>query len=166
MKRLIALNMALAVASYGLIGCGPIKLPSMPKALDTPGTAVAAVRLVESGPRAARYDIDVSIYNPNDVPLPMTFAEYELTVDGATYRSDALPRATAPALRRITISLPAVLVWDDDVSPPAGGTYEASGRIIMTPPGEVRRLLYEIGLPKPRMKFTGQGEITPAMETQ
>ena len=162
MRRVALLILVLAVA--GLVGCGPIKMPSLPKPISTPGAAVEAVRLVETGSSAARYDIDVSLYNPNDVPLPLTLAEYRLQVGGNSYQTDGLPRATLPASGRLTLTFPAVLLRDEGDGPPSTGTYQTSGTITITPAGEVRRLLYEIGWPKPKAKFTGQGEVGPATE--
>lgn len=157
MRRVSLLILTLVLA--GLVGCGPIKLPSLPTPIATPGTAVTAVRLVDTGSRAARYDIDVSLYNPNDVPLPLTFAEYRLQVGANSYQSDGLPRATLPASGRITLTFPAVLLGGEGQSPLSAGAYDTSGTITITPAGEVRRLLYAIGLPKPKAKFEGSGEL-------
>jgi len=145
-----------------LAGCGPIRLPRLPKPIAKPETAVTGVRLVETGANAARYDIDVALYNPNDEPLPLTFVEYRFEVEGRRYETDGLPRTTLPASGRVTVTLPAIVTGDQ--SPPDSGGYRTSGRITITPEGEVRRLLYTMGWPKPKTSFEGAGPIGPPAE--
>jgi LEA14-like dessication related protein len=157
MKRI-----ALLVLVLSLGACGPFKLPRLPQRLDRPGATVSGVRLLEAGQAASRYAIDISLYNPNEVPLPVTFVEYRISIGGANYETDMIPGVTLPAKARITVSLPAVLVRGAS----QGGVYEMSGQFTITPAGEVRKLLYEIGIPKPKSRFSAQGKVVSKRETQ
>ena len=138
-------------------GCGPFKAPHLPKVVHTPDAVITAVRLVDAGDRAARFDVDVTLSNPNDFPLPLTHAKYELKIAGLAYATDVLPKTTLPAAGEITVTLPAVLRGD---APPTNGQYQATGRIELTPGGQVRRLFYDIGFPKPKARFTGEGVVS------
>ena len=139
-------------------GCSWLKLPRLPQRVLKPAAVVTQVRQVERSEIAARYEIDVSLYNPNDFPLPITFAAYSLSIGGSSYKTDTVPSATLPATGRLTVSLPAVLRTGAEAGSDAPG-FDASGTFTITPEGEMRRMLYEIGFPKPRAVFNGRGEV-------
>ncbi|MEX2672175.1 MAG: hypothetical protein WD294_08715 [Phycisphaeraceae bacterium] len=136
----------LAVAS--VVGCGPFS-PPMPDA------TVERVELVEVGEEAASYRLHLAIDNAHDEPLPLTLAAYTLTVDGVTYTTDTVPDATLPSQRRLTLTLPGVTENGGRV----GSPYQAQGSLIVDPPGQVRQFFYEMGVPRPRIRFTGEGTV-------
>ena len=162
-RRMLIRAFVVLCLAAALSGCGPLKMPKLPKRVLSPLTEVRQVRLVDISDNAARYDIDVLLINRNDFPLPLTHSQYTLTIGGVKYATDTLPNATLPASRTVRITLPAVLATEDGVAPLREGRYETSGSVEMTPEGQVRQLLYEMGVPKPKANFSGQGQPKDAL---
>jgi hypothetical protein len=135
-------------------GCGPLKLPDLPEPIDTPPTEVRAVRMIESSGEAGRYQIVVHLRNPNDLPLPIAHAGYQLRVGERVSDDNFIPPATVPAKGQMTIELPTAL---PDGAP--DGSYEVSGSMSFRPEGEIRRVLYQLGVPLPSVPFEGSGTV-------
>jgi len=155
MRTIYAVSMLIAtVLSVG--GCGAFKLPDLPPTLHEPVVTVQSVELLDQSPEASRYMVHLTLENPNDYELPLTIADYTVTVSGAQYKGDTVPNRTLPASRSIDVKLPAVVAGS------GGGSYQVSGSIEMTPPHEIRQLYYDIGVPRPRVPFAGQGPIGAA----
>lgn len=140
------------------VGCGPIKAPRLPEPVTAPTTDVLRVDLTAASDAAARYEVIVTFVNPNLFELPMTHASYVLTVAGHSYRADAVPNTTIPAQGQVNLTLPAVISAPGLSS--LGQPYEVKGTVTMQPPGQLRNLFYEMGLPMPTADFTGQGTVT------
>jgi len=139
------------------VGCGPLKPPRLPEPITAPTTDVLRVDLVETSAAAGQYDILVTLINPNDFELPMPHASYQLTVAGHTYSGDAVPNATMPAQGQVNMKLPAV-IHSGDLQ--LGQPFEVTGTAKMNPPGQIRMLMYELGIPMPTVNFSGQGTVT------
>ncbi|MBI1370235.1 MAG: hypothetical protein GC162_16495 [Planctomycetes bacterium] len=143
------------LAAMTLTGCGPIKMPRMPVPVQDPTTDIASVNLVDASEKAGKYDITITLVNPNNFELPMTFATYSLTVGERTYEGSAIPNTTLPALSQIQFTVPAVL----EGPAAAGQNFTAEGTITLNPPGQIRQLIYELGIPMPTAHFDGQGTV-------
>jgi hypothetical protein len=140
-------------------GCG-LSAPKLPTPIAMPEVKIEAVHLMDSGPEGSRYQIALAMSNPNDEALPLTFAWYALSVAGgqSEYQGDGLPNATLPAGGSIRFVLPAVVASSGQV----GQNYQATGSIQMRPPGQIKNVFYELGLPLPRASFNGSGAVQPA----
>ena len=149
----LALAAALAIA-----GCSAVKLPQPPVPVQTPAATVSSGVRTATSREAGRYLITVRLENPNDFPLPITRADYTLTVGQARYEGDLIPPATLPALGSVHIELPAVLVAGES-SAATDAAYETSGTVQLYPPGEIRALMHDLGLPLPTASFSGAGPI-------
>lgn len=144
-------------AALTATGCGVIKLPEAPVPIATPGVTVDRVELVDRSDAAARYLIHLTLTNPNDFALPMTDTQYELSVANAAaeaYDGDTIPNATLPASGTIRLKLPAVVKGGGE------GQYDVSGSIRVFPPGQLKKVGYELGIPRPRVAFASAGAVT------
>lgn len=120
--------------------------------VGSPKTEVEALELLAASPAATTGRLVVKLTNPNDVPLPLPLARYTVTLGGVTYATDTVPNATVPANGEQRIVLPVVF------ENPAGPSYSASGSVTYVPPGEIRMLLTDLGIPLPSARFKGAGE--------
>ncbi|MBI1372294.1 MAG: hypothetical protein GC159_05975 [Phycisphaera sp.] len=154
MQRFLAM-LVLSAAGLSAVGCGPIKVPDFPPALVNPTVTVTSVQLMDQSPEASRYMVHVLMENPNAYELPLTDAKYTLSVSGAEFKGDIPPNRTLPASRKVEVLLPAA------VSAAPSDSYSITGSIEMAPRHEMRKLLYDLGFPMPRVHFSGQGPVGP-----
>lgn len=156
--RTRAAAVAAIAMALGSTGCGIlIKLPEAPIPIKSPLAVVDRVEVVDRSDEAARYLIYVTLTNPNDVALPMTEAHYRLSVAEASadgYKSDVTPNATLPADGAIQVRLPAVLA-----AGPQDGEFEVGGSIRVYPPGQIKKVGYDLGWPRPTVSFSGKGAL-------
>ncbi len=153
MKRnmLMAMGLVLAIAALG--GCDAQSWTFV--LLQTPEAKVQAVELTEISDAGAAADVVIDLTNPNeDVALPLPMARYTVTLGSLTYSSDVHPNATLPAGGTQRITLPAAVAGNP------GDTYKVTGTISYIPPGEIRRLLTDMGVPLPWTTFNATGQIT------
>lgn len=157
MPRFTRLILCPLAASLG--GCGLLSAPKLPTPISTPEVRIQSVHLMESSAEGSRYRIDLLLNNPNDEPLPLTFAWYALSIGGsqARYEGDNLPNATLPAGSQVKFSLPAVVAASGAV----GQSFDVSGSIQMHPGGQIKNVFYELGMPLPRAGFQSSGSIQP-----
>jgi hypothetical protein len=135
-------------------GCEILPKPEIPKPITLPNTEVLQVRKAISSAEAARYEITLRLTNPNDFALPLTNARYTLSLGGEGYTGAALPNSTLPASGVIDVKLPAVILADQ-----IGPNYTVRGDIEMLPPGQVKQLGYDMGVPQPTVPFRGSGAV-------
>ncbi len=153
--RLISVLLAAAFLLPG--GCQMFRLPKLPKSIKDPATRVVAVESVEVGPDAMRAEVVVALTNPNDEPLPLTEARYTLEIAGlGTYKGQTTPNAVVPAEGEITLRLPAAIAGS---GPSIGMGYNVGGSIQYFPPGELRHITYDVGVPLPSATFSGKGAV-------
>lgn len=126
--------------------------------LETPTIDVVNVRVTEQSAEAARIEAMVELTNPNDTPLPLTSASYTLSVGNAGSISlDDIPNRTLPALGKQTVLLPAsVRTGGANLK---GAAFTISGSITYQPPGEMRKILTETGIPLPTADFSKSGRV-------
>ena len=127
------------------------------KWVAAPTATVEAVELLAASPEATTTaNVIVRLSNPNDTPLPLPMARYTVTMGGATYSTDTVPNATIPAKGEQRIALPVTIAG------PQNHDYSTSGWISYLPPGEIRNLMTDIGIPLPGVPFSGSGEAVGA----
>ena len=125
----------------------------------TPRAQVMAVTLEEQAEEGTRLLVSVELTNPNDVDLPLVGAHYTVSVGGVRGAFDDKPNRTLPAGGRQTIELPAAVVLARDAFNLGEATYAVRGAIRYEPPGEIRKLLTEAGVPLPEAQFSDSGEL-------
>lgn len=126
--------------------------------LETPTIEVVNVRVAEQTGEATRIEALVELTNPNDTPLPLTSASYTISAGNAGSVSlDDRPNRTLPALGKQTVLLPASLRTNG--ASLKGAPCTVSGSITYEPPGEVRKILTESGIPLPWVDFSKSGRV-------
>ncbi len=119
---------------------------------------VDSVRIDEQTAEGVRVLVTVVAENPNDVPLPVVRAKYEVDLAGAEpFKFTDLPAVSVPANGVQTVTLPAALAKGGGDA--AGTSYRVSGGLIYEPPGEIRKLMTEYGIPLPSASFKDEGTL-------
>jgi len=151
-KRIVTLLSAVLLAGF-LTGCGDKLI------VATPVVTLDGVEIVDRTSEGARALIHLTVANDGDVPLPLTDAGYTLTLANATYSGGTNPNATLPAKGSQAITLPAA-VTGSPAEVPNGCSYTLSGSIHYEPPGQIRQVLTDMGVPLPSVSFNGNGNTT------
>ncbi len=148
--------MALAASSLlAMQGCSTVAAPD---------TRVVSARLAEETEEGARILVVIELSHKNSVALPLTDAHYDGYIkDVGDYSGEDNPNRTLPIASTQTITLPFVYKTDEPVS---GREISVSGSITYEPPGEIRKLLTESGVPLPSTGFSGKAIIDGDSNTQ
>ena len=153
-KVLTAAALALSLA---LVGCDDLK------SVEKPSTRVLSARLVDETDEGARILVEVELTHKNKVALPLVNADYSGEIQGiGDYDGQDLPNRTLPINSRQVVTLPMVYRTDEPVT---GLAIDVSGNIEYQPPGEIRKLLTESGIPLPKTGFSGRVIIDEAAPT-
>ncbi len=129
--------------------------------VDTPTATVEKVEVLDQSTEAVRVAITIRMANKNDVPLPLTIARYSVTLPGVgKYQGDQRPQATIPAESEQTFVLTAAIPTGGEVL--STDEWRANGSVEYEPPGEIRMLMTESGVPLPTSGFRGSGELVTA----
>lgn len=118
-----------------------------------PDATVRGVEVVEVTDAGTAADIVIALTNPNDVPLPLVFARYEMQVNGSQVQATTTPNATVPAEGEHVVRLRAA------VPTAPTGSYTVRGSFRYVPPGEIRTLMTDFGIPLPTTGFEGSGNL-------
>ena len=151
-----ALVLAFATA---LAGCGTTASP-----IDAePRARVVAVRETAATPQGFRVLATVEATNPGPVELPVRSADIRLTIEGVgTFTTLAEPAVALPPEGRVTFDVAAAYPRTGKASRVPTATGRAwDGRIALTvePPGEIRAILTESGVPLPTVTASGRGRV-------
>jgi len=141
-----------------VILCFALLLGGCASKLKPVAAHVDSVRVDERTAEGVRVLVMVVAENPNDVALPIVRAKYTVELPGAgaePFRFTDLPMATIPANGVQTVTLPAALATDTVEA----GDYQVRGTLVYEPPGEIRKLLTEYGVPLPSASFKAQGAL-------
>lgn len=149
------LPMVLAVLFAAvLVGCD---------GLQKPEARVTRVALAERTPEGLRVEMTVAVVNPNDTPLPVRWADYAVEVDEVgAFAFEGMPAVTLPPNGTQTFTLAAAFA--DGEAPVVGRAYRVSGAVGYEPPGEVRELFTQYGVPLPAVEFGARGELEASLE--
>ena len=116
------------------------------------------VKLVEQSDEAARFDVTITIANPNTTPLPLGVATVDLEVqDHGKASTRYLLHRTVPANAEQTATVPVVIVTKTPVS--AGTQYGSRGTVSYQPPGEFRKIMTDSKVPLPTVTFNTTGQF-------
>lgn len=141
----------LFVAAGSAGGCEGIRL--LPKVYAAPEAVVRQVQLTERSAEGTAVRIVLDVTNPNDEQLPMKIARYRLTLGGQTYVGNTPANAISPAEGTVTFTLPAA------VPTTAGTDYKLTGQIEFQPPGQLRDLITDFGVPLPTIALNSTGQL-------
>lgn len=150
----LSLRMAWFVLAAVTVGCS-IRPPRY-HFVSTPRAEVTSLAVTSVSEQGARVEAVVALENPNDLPLPLRVSDYTLSIDGVGQTTMVdLPPVTLPARGRQTFKLPIAVATDGAALD--GQAYRFQGTVTYEPPGEIRRVLTDSGLPLPRTGFSSEG---------
>ena len=125
-----------------------------------PVAYVRSVALTDQTAEGGRVVVTVELDNQGETPLPLTEASYTVAVDGyGSFRFTEVQAATMAANATQRVSLAAAFATD--AAGLAGRSYHAFGRLFYEPPGEIRRILTDAGIPLPSVGFAASGRLEP-----
>lgn len=139
-----------------LAGC-TLKVPRYIP-VQTPLAEVKSVAVTDVSEEGARVEVTVELHNPNDHALPLRISQYTLRIDGMGEMSlRDQPPVTVPARGSRRMVLPASLVTEGQ--PLQGHAYVFTGKVTYEPPGEIRKVMTDSGVPLPSAAFRGEGVL-------
>ncbi len=126
--------------------------------VTTPAAEVKSVAVTQVSDEGARVEVTVELHNTNKLALPLRVSRYSLSIEsiGQTRLTD-LPPVTIPAGGSRTMVVPAAIATDGQPLQGLGYTFE--GTVTYEPPGEIRKVMTESGVPLPSAAFRGQGTL-------
>lgn len=126
--------------------------------VDAPSAKVVGVEVVEQTDQGVALDVTVELTNPNQVQLEIDGVSVDVAVsDIGRFSAEAPPMVTMPpaGMQRMTVRA-AVPTRGKDVS---GQTVTVGTSVRWIPPGEVRAILTESGVPLPFVLANYEGVL-------
>ncbi len=126
-----------------------------------PAITVTGGRVGEESAEGVRAIFSLEGRNDNEIELPLLRAEYTLEIDGRrVFDGDRAPEATLRRLGTQGFTLPTVVPIAPGKPRPTGvHPYRLSGSIEYVAPGAIAEALFDLGVRRPRVGFSGTGEI-------
>ncbi len=152
-RPVIRLGLAcLGAASLGAGACSTAKDPAI---------SVTGARVGDDTPEGVQALFSLEGRNDNEIELPLLRAEYTLEIDGRrVFVGDRAPEATLRRLGTQGFTLPTVVPIGPGQARPTGvRPYRLSGSIEYVAPGAIAEALFDLGVRRPRVGFSGAGEI-------
>lgn len=122
----------------------------------SPILSVAGVERVDQTIDGTVVMISIDAENPGAEPLPLRDMWYEVRVGSSRFKGTRSPEATLRAFGTQRLTVPAVF--------PAGmspeGPYVVSGSLTYLAPGEFAEALFDAGIRRPTVEFSGEGQVT------
>jgi len=149
--RYLAL-MCVLTLGLNVIGCSQFQ------AMQPPQLQVQAMKIAQQTEEGARIEITLLLQNPNDKALPLTYTDYRVEVPGVgVFAFGDETNRTLPAGGTQTVVLPAALATRGREL--HGIPCVVSGSVSYDPPGQLRKILTESGVPLPSVNFTSTGPL-------
>lgn len=142
----------LALAAIPLAGCQ--RNTTLVKWANPPSVGVATVEVVAVSDEGASASIQLAVQSNSEVALPLTFARYTLEMGGRRYEGATEPNVVVPAGRALAFRLPAAVEGDP------GDRFTVRGSLEYEPPGQIRKVFTDVGIPLPTVGFRGEGRLT------
>jgi LEA14-like dessication related protein len=141
----------------GMTGCKVYRQFASPD-LKAVTVQKVEVKLVEQSAEAAKFDVILTLANPNTTPLPLVKADLSLNVTGhGSGSTEYLLHRTVPANGTQIVTVPVLIVTTQQVT--AGTAYATKGTATYEPPGEIRKLMTDSNVPLPAATFDAQGQF-------
>lgn len=144
----------LTVIIIVLGGCATVRDPS---------ATIVHAQIGAASEEANVVDFTLDLMNPNDESLKLLEVEYEVMINGRrAYSGIRSAEATLSGRDQRHIRLPAVVGPEHaGVDGPrlASAEYVITGQIRYIAPGEIARVLRDMGFPHPSVAFRGSGTV-------
>ena len=147
----------LASVSLLVAGCAAEKSDD-PIVVLAPKTEVVSFEVIEHSQDGVKFQAELWLNNANDAFLPMRDVSYSVSIDG--YKSKQFvdeAHRTIPRNGRQRLTLVGALPGNQ--ASVAGRSFSIRGHVAYEPPGEVRAVLYDSGIPLPITPFSGVGTV-------
>jgi hypothetical protein len=141
---------AVAASCAALSGC----------AINRPAARATAASVVESKGDVARLSIELELTNTGSDEVELVEYDYTVTLaDGARYGGKWAALRALPPGEPVRATIPAVVPAS---SAQVSGAWSVSGSLRYRDPRSVVRILYEAGILKPEVSFSGSGATLSA----
>lgn len=147
---------AVALLAGGtLVGCSA----------EPPALRIADARVVERTGDTVVLAFTIEGDNPNEIELPLRFAEYSLEIDGKrVFEGERSPEATLRRLGNQAFILPAPVPMSSLAGSAGQAPYRISGTLGYIAPGQIAEVLFDLGVSKPTVGFAFAGTVDLAAE--
>ncbi len=146
---------AVILGVFLVLGCSSFRPPSV---------GVGDIAVTGATDEALAVAIVMELENPNAVPVELYEFRYTLAVNGKeVYAGRRAGGATLTASSTRQIMIPAVVRFEDmgwaaDRLPPAAH-YAVQGRLQFNAPNRLAQILFDTGVHRPKVAFSGEGEL-------
>ena len=156
--------MLVPLLALALSGCGiprSVGRAATEGFVEKPAVELIDLAVTRRTPEGVAFAATVQVENPNPVELPLAGVEMSLSVKGlGRFEAPSPPRVSLPprGVRRFVLrgALPAPTPSD---APLDGRTYRCAVSLRYVPPGEVREIASESGLPLPVARTAVRGTL-------
>ena len=129
-----------------------------------PVVTIVNASVTEKSDIAVGLGLLLDLANSNNEPVELNEFIYAVTINGTgTYRGRWSASATLPSNGSRRLVIPAVvryeqLGWTEN-SVPAEAMFEVSGTLLYIAPGDIAEILFDTGVRKPTVSFSGNGVL-------
>ena len=127
-----------------------------------PAVRVSEATLIETTDEALQVDLRIDLVNANPDPLKLELLTYTFAIGGQTvFTGWRSAEATISAYGRRTPWIPAIVRYEqvDWVEVPPSAEWSVQGTLIYVTPGQLAEILLDTGVRRPRVQFSGAGEV-------
>lgn len=159
-----------------ICACALVVLPMVTGCTASPEVRILALDRVSTGSTADEFAMRIELRNPNTIPLVLDRWNYSVSTPTGSWSTEWIATRTLPA-RSITLErLPVVIPHAAATTPPADATpasvtdamplsWSASGSLSYLLPGQLAETLFDLGVSRPDVGFSGSGtSSTPGTE--
>ncbi len=127
-----------------------------------PVVTIVDATVTETSDKAIGLGLLLNLANSNSEPVELYEFTYGITINGSgTYRGRWAASATLPSNGSRQLVIPAVVRYDQlgwtESSVPAEARFDVSGSLLYIAPGDIAEILFDTGVRKPTVSFSGQG---------
>jgi len=131
---------------------------------QAPRIEVVSATIDESSSDGASIDIGLKLSNANDEPIPLIEFDYTVSLDGMrVYDGRRAALATISKGSERTLTVPAVIIYENTAWRAGAGAQprvSIAGTLKYRTPGTVADLLFDFGVRKPKVRFSGEQTLT------
>lgn len=139
---------------------GGCALVQFSKRVEPPMVDVMRVALAEQSEEGVVVHAMIRVQNPNDVPLPLVASEYTVLLDpnhSFTFDDKLQQMLAAKGIQELRLSA----AFATKGQAVAEATYHIRGLVRYEPPGQIRRILTDSGIPLPAVAYSETGQLAP-----
>lgn len=125
---------------------------------EAPNLKVVDARVTERSEEGLVLTFTLDAENPNEEAVPLRAVTYRVSLDGRqVFEGTRSPEATLRRYGTQQIRLPAVVAASEPSFGASEAKYRIEGTLRYTTPGEIAEILFDTGVRKPSVGFSGEG---------